>query len=192
MRWEHGAILSHLIALHRIITFSKYEVTYRIMSPFVLIASSQPEGGASRPTPTPSVRPSVRQPREVGSGQLHMKFHLNAPRNETTAVGAGYEREREREREMWRQGRAYLCLRYPSLRFTRKPQCENLVQFFILSSTRPITDRGLHLLYLCSLMKYIIIICLIWKLCMSPFIWDMAAWYPTRGCKMTDQKVEGC
>ena len=45
---------------------------------------------------------------------------------------------------------------------------------------------------LCNLLVQINLLCLIWKLGMSPFICHMVAWSAPTGCRVTDQNVEGC
>ena len=55
------------------------------------------------------------------------------------------------------------------------PFCKNSQAEVEFANTRRVHHRQLWRLYLCNLLWYNNIICLILKVCISPFIWDMAA-----------------
>ena len=58
--------------------------------------------------------------------------------------------------------------------------------------TRYETFKKVQPSWLCSLLQEIRLLCLIWKLSISPFTWCMAAWPAAKSCRVTDQNKEGC
>ena len=63
---------------------------------------------------------------------------------------------------------------------------------FSFRNTRGGPIRRFQKPYLCSLLWQIMLLYLIWKLWMSPFIWCMVAWSASRGCRVTDHNVRVC
>ena len=60
------------------------------------------------------------------------------------------------------------------------------------TSTREGPIRQFQMLYLCSLLVQVMLLYLILKLCMSPFIWGIVYLYALSGCRVTDQNVKDC